>query len=55
MALSITDKVDKVAGGALAFVFDFDCFVALGVEVLDALIEADTEVIGGEAQNFADR
>lgn len=49
LILALADKVGEVARGALALALDLDRLIPLGTEVLDALVEADAEVISREA------
>lgn len=55
LVIALADEGGKVLGGALALALDLDGLVALVAEVLDALVEADAEVVGGEAEDLADR
>lgn len=54
LSIALADEVGEVLDCALAFAFDLDGLVALVAEVLDALVEADAEVVGGEAEDLAD-
>lgn len=53
--LAFANQLPEELGGSLALALDLDRLVALLVEVLDAVVEADAQVVGGHAQDGADR
>ena len=55
LALALADEGGKVLGSPLTLTLDLDGLIALVAEVLDTLVKADAEVVGGEAKDLADR
>lgn len=53
--LAFANQLPEELGSSLALALDLDRLVALLVEVLDAVVEAYTQVVGGHAQDGADR
>lgn len=51
--LSFANQFAEELGGLFALALDLDCLVALLVEILDAVVEANSQVVGGHAQDGA--
>lgn len=51
--LSLANQFAEELGGLFALAFDLDRLVALLVKILDAVVEANAQVIGGHAQDGA--
>lgn len=51
--LSLANQFAEELGSLFALALDLDCLVALLVEILDAVVEANAQVVGGHAQDGA--
>lgn len=51
--LSFANQLAEELGGLVALALDLNCLVALLVEILDAVVEANAQVVGGHAQDSA--
>jgi hypothetical protein len=52
---TLVDEIAKILSCNVTFSLNFKSLLALNAKVLNRVLKANAEVIGGEAENFADR
>jgi hypothetical protein len=53
LTIALADKVEEITRSALTLALDLDSLLSLSAQVLEALVEADPEVVSRNAEDLA--